>query len=116
MLQDKQIETQNKILEKQLQYFKTKTQGTSNDMVKALNNLTRVVTMAFTQDATNNKEYTQDVTKNHMEELKVINHHTTWKDCVQVDTLTPYEKSYLLKPKYLTTKASNQLIYNYIKL
>jgi hypothetical protein len=77
VLQDKQIETQNKILEKQLQYFKTKTQGTSNDMVKALNNLTRVVTMAFTQDATNNKEYTQDVTKNHMEELKVINHHTT---------------------------------------
>jgi hypothetical protein len=48
--------------------------------------------------------------------MKVINHHTTWKDCVQVDTLTQYEKSYLLKPQNLTTKVSNQLIYNYIKL
>jgi len=68
VLQDKQIETQNKILEKQLQYFKTKTQGISNDMVKALNNLTQVAKMAFTQGAANNKEYTQDVTKNHLEE------------------------------------------------
>jgi hypothetical protein len=37
-------------------------------MVKAFNNLTQVVIMAFTQGATNNKEYTQDVTKNHLEE------------------------------------------------
>jgi hypothetical protein len=60
VLQDKQTETQNKILEKQFQYFKTKTQDTSNEMVKTLNNLTQVVTMSFTQGAANNKEYTQE--------------------------------------------------------
>jgi uncharacterized protein YjaZ len=59
VLQDKQTETQNKIPQKQLQYCKTKTQDTSNEMVKTFNNLTQVVTMAFTQGATNNKEYTQ---------------------------------------------------------
>jgi hypothetical protein len=37
-------------------------------MVKALNNLTQVVTMAFTQVVANNNEYTQDVTENHLEE------------------------------------------------
>lgn len=60
VLQDKQTKTQNKILEKQLQYFKTKTQDTSNEMVKTFNNLTQVMTMAFTQGAANNKEYTQE--------------------------------------------------------
>jgi hypothetical protein len=76
VLQDKQIETQNKILEKQLQYFKTKTQSTSNDMVKALNNLTQVDNGLHTRCCQQQAMYTKCYKKS-FGRMKVINHHTT---------------------------------------
>ncbi len=67
LLKDEQIEIQDKLVEKQLEYFKVKDDVANHmqiamgmDMIQVFNNLTHVMTQAFTRTIVNDNPHTNN--------------------------------------------------------
>ncbi len=79
MLEEKWAEIQNKLVEKQIEYFKIWDETTNNTqmamgmgMIQAFNNLTQAMNQTFMRVATNNNNITNNATENES-----INHEET---------------------------------------
>jgi hypothetical protein len=74
MLEEKQVEIQNKLVEKQIEYFNNTQMAMGMTMIQTFNNLTQAMNQTFMSVVTNNDNITTNVIENES-----INHEETTK-------------------------------------